>query len=396
MAPPFRADQVGSLLRPSSLLQARRNALEDRSEGSREELVQVQEIATKAAVQKQLYLAIRPITSGEYERAVFSRGFQDQLEGFSIVNVPFSDHRPGFPTIRQFSKMGLDTRLQVVATGKIKHTQSPYLNDWLYLRSLLPKEKWHEAKFTIVSPTYNHGLLGHSTYSATSGYSNDEEFFRDLIFAYQAEINILYEHGLRFLQIDDPNMSFFCDEEWVAYSQSIGQDLESLHDQHIKVHNELLAQLPKDLRVGVHLCRGNLPKSTHIGSGGYERIARKMFLDLNYDLYYLEFDTPRAGGFEPLRYLPEGKSVVLGLMSTKVAELEDKERLKERIMEAADIIAKARGQSRDEALNDLAISPQCGFSSMAEGGGIGVTEEIMWKKLELLRDVARETWRDAI
>lgn len=197
----------------------------------------------------------------------------------------------------------------------------------------------------------------------------------------------------RFVQIDDPNMTFFCDPGFIEHQEAEGVDLDALLDLHIKAHNDVLADLPSDLRIGVHLCRGNFPNGIFLGSGAYERIASKLFQDLNYKLFYLEYDSDRAGDFTPLRHLPKDKAVVLGVVTTKHAEMEDIDALKGRVLQAADIIAKGQGTSRDEALqNNIAVSPQCGFASASDGSGVGMSEEIQWKKLELLKALAKDIW----
>lgn len=197
----------------------------------------------------------------------------------------------------------------------------------------------------------------------------------------------------RLVQIDDPNLTFFCDPEWIDIQTKEGVDLEALLDLNIKSHNDVLTDLPQDLKVGIHLCRGNFPNGIFLGTGAYDRIAAKLFRDLNYKLIYLEYDSDRAGDFTPLQHLPVDKAVVLGVVTTKNAKLEKLEDLKARVYNAADIIAKGQGRSRDEALRDnLAVSPQCGFASAADGSGIGMSEEIQWQKLELLKRLAEEIW----
>lgn len=198
----------------------------------------------------------------------------------------------------------------------------------------------------------------------------------------------------RVVQIDDPNLTFFCDPKFIEAQTKESVDLDALLDLYIKSHNDVLVDLPSDLRVGVHLCRGNFPQGVFLGTGTYNKIAAKMFNDLKYDLFYLEYDDiDRIGDFSALRHLPADKAVVLGIVTTKNAELESLDALRNRVFEAADEIAKGQGTSREDALKDcLAVSPQCGFASAAEGFGINMTEDIQWKKLELLRDLAKDIW----
>jgi len=241
-----------------------------------------------------------------------------------------------------------------------------------------------------------------TAYSADSGYKDDESYFRDLATCYTHTIETLYDHGCRFIQIDDPHLTYFCDTSFLAGCTKDKTDTDALLALYINVYawilEPIIIQKPAkyaDLRIGIHLCRGNMLGSTHWVSGSYEQIANKLFNDTKHiDTFYLEFDDEsRAGGFKPLRYLPRGKNVVLGLVSTKSAELEDTEVLRGKIHEAAKVVAQAWGSSEDVALREaLAISPQCGFSSHSAKGGIGMTWDKQWEKLELLRDVAKEVW----
>ena len=188
-------------------------------------------------------------------------------------------------------------------------------------------------------------------------------------------------------------MTFFCDPGFIEHQEAEGVDLDALLDLHIKSHNDVLIGLPSDLRIGVHLCRGNFPGGIFLGTGAYDRIASKLFRDLNYQLFYLEYDSDRAGDFTPLRHLPKDKAVVLGVLTTKNAEMENVDELKARVLQAADIIAEGQGVSRDEALqNSVAISPQCGFASASDGSGVGMSEEKQWEKLELLKNLANDIW----
>lgn len=198
-------------------------------------------------------------------------------------------------------------------------------------------------------------------------------------------------------------MTYFCSSQFLSGCEKDGVDADELLDLYLEAHNVFLKEIPgrgKDagkgerLHMGMHLCRGNMSGSKHWVSGSYDKIAEKLFNKTEYDTYYLEFDdVERSGGFEPLRFLPKGKNVVLGLVSTKKAEVEDQEVVKGRILEAAEVVAKGQGVSKEEALGCLGVSPQCGFSSSSLAGGKEMTEERMWEKLVLVRDVAREVWR---
>lgn len=200
----------------------------------------------------------------------------------------------------------------------------------------------------------------------------------------------------RLIQIDDPNLSFFCDEAFVSAQRAEGTDTEALLDLYVKSHNDVLKALPADLTIGVHLCRGNFPGGVHLGSGAYDSLAKKLFQDFAYEIFYLEYDSERAGSFSPLKYLPPDKAVVLGIVTTKFAEIEDLLTLKGRVYEAADIIANAQGRAKEDVLQrNLAVSPQCGFASASDGTGLGMTIERQWEKLELLKTLAEEIWPKA-
>lgn len=399
MAPPFRADHIGSLLRPQSLLEARKCLSSPSQMYSLDIPQSVKDAeleAIREVVQIQIDKGIRPITDGEYARHIYYGGFFEKLSGFEAKpDLPIPDaFRTDFPTTTGLAKMGAKTRAAVVCTGKIEYKESPYLSEWLELRNNLPKDLWSQAKFTIPAPNYQHIQLKPGTaWTKESGYTSDQEYFDDLAKCYAAEFQTLYDAGLRNIQVDDPHLTYFCSSQFLEGCKKDGTDTDELLDLYTRTHNQLLANKPADLHAGMHLCRGNMSGSTHWVSGSYEKIAYKLFNETDYQTYYLEFDDlERAGGFEPLRFLPKGKNVVLGLISTKTPELEDANVIKERVHAAAEVIASAQGVSKEEAIGCLAISPQCGFSSSSLAGGIGMTTETMWQKLQLVRDVARDIW----
>lgn len=352
--------------------------------------------AIKEIVELQRTKGVRPITDGEYARHIYFGGLFEKLAGFEVKpELPIPDaFRTDFPTTTGLAKMGAKTRAVVICTGKIEYKKSPYLSEWLALRDALPESLWKEAKLTMPTPNYQHIQLKPGTaYTADSGYKSDKEYFNDLASCYAAELKTLYDAGLRNAQVDDPHLTYFCSSQFLEGCKKDGTNTDELLDLYIDTHNRLLANKPSGLHVGVHLCRGNMAGSTHWVSGSYEKIAYKLFNQTDYQTYYLEFDNfDRDGGFEPLRFLPKGKNVVLGLVSTKTADLEDREDLKKKIRAAASIIAEAQGVSVEEALDCLALSPQCGFSSSSLAGGIGMTRDKMWEKLELVKDVAHEVW----
>ncbi|KAI3319743.1 UROD/MetE-like protein [Xylariaceae sp. AK1471] len=399
MAPPFRNDHIGSLLRPKELLEARASLASPSQMYSLEIPESAKAAARKAireVVQLQIRKGIRPITDGEYARHIYYGGFFEKLAGFEACpTLPIPDaFRTDFPTTTALAKMGAKTRAAVVCTGKIAYAESPYLSEWLSLRESLPQDLWSAAKFTVPAPTYQHIQLKPGTaWTAESGYASDKEYFSDLAKCYAAELQTLYDAGLRNIQVDDPHLTYFASSMFLEGCKKDGTDTDDLLDLYTRTHNKLLAQKPKDLHVGMHLCRGNMSGSVNWVEGSYESIAKKLFNETDYETYYLEFDdVDRAGGFESLRFLPKGKNVVLGLISTKKAELEDPQTIKERIQMAAKVIADAQGVSISEALDCLAVSPQCGFSSSSLAGGKGMTEERMWEKLELVKQVGDEVW----
>ncbi|KAI0911081.1 hypothetical protein F4824DRAFT_397070 [Ustulina deusta] len=399
MAPPFRNDHVGSLLRPKELLEARAS-LGSPSQMYSLEIPESAKAAEREAIRKvvqlQIQKGIRAITDGEYARHIYYGGFFEKLAGLEArPTLPIPDaFRTDFPTTTRLAEMGAKTRAAVVATGKVTYEKSPYLSEWLSLRENLPQDLWSAAKFTVPAPTYQHIQLKPGTaWTVESGYTSDEEYLDDIAKCYAAELQTLYDAGLRNIQVDDPHLTYFASSVFLEGCRKDGTNADELLDLYTRTHNKLLSQKPKDLHAGMHLCRGNMAGSVHWVEGSYEVIAKKLFNETDYETYYLEFDdVERAGGFEPLRFLPRGKNVVLGLVSTKKAELEDPRAIKEKIQMAAKVIADAQGVTVSDALDCLAVSPQCGFSSSSLAGGKGMTEERMWEKLGLVKQVADEVW----
>lgn len=357
---------------------------------------QAEEKAIKEVVQKQYDLNIRPVCSGEYCRHIFYGGFFETLDGMTAMpDLPIPDaFRTDFPTTTGLARMGAKTRAAVVCTGPIRWTKSAYMEEWDMLRAGLAESQWRDLKITLPAPNYQHIQLKPGTaYSKESGYTDDQKYFQDLGQAYAKEIKALYDAGCRNIQVDDPHLTYFCSSQFLDGCKKDGVDTDALLDLYLESHNIFLRQKPQDLHMGMHLCRGNMSGSTHWVSGSYDQIAEKLFTKTSYNTYYLEFDdVGRTGGFEPLRFLPKGKNVVLGLVSTKKAELEDPHDLKEKIHAASEQVAKGQGVSEKEALDSLAISPQCGFSSSSLAGGKDMTRERMWEKLTLVRDAAKEVW----
>ncbi|KAF2102546.1 5-methyltetrahydropteroyltriglutamate-homocysteine methyltransferase [Rhizodiscina lignyota] len=392
MPPPFRAEHIGSLIRPQMLLDARKAAHIDQNfQGVSPEIKQATESAISEVVKQQLSRDVRPLTTGEFERHIFYGGFFENIEGFEIRDLPIPEaFRTNFAPTALAKKMGHDTRESPIATGKMKRPKSTYMDDWMHLRNLLPEEQWKECKFTMPPPTQSHiAVKPGMIFTPESGYTSEKEYFSDLAEIYREEMADLYDAGLRDIQVDDPYMTFLLADWYLEGLRLDGEDPDDILDMYIWAHNECLKRRPADLHVGIHLCRGNFA-GHHFASGSYDRIAKKMFSYLDYDTYYLEYDTERAGGFEPLKDLPVGKNVVLGVVSTKTPELEDVDECVARIHEAADVIANGQGRTRDEVLRDMGVSPQCGFGSFSLAQPM--TDDQQWAKLALVRQIAQKIW----
>ncbi|KAF2231956.1 UROD/MetE-like protein [Viridothelium virens] len=402
MAPPFHAEQIGSLLRPAELAETRKNLSSNLAHSripqeAKTSYEKLERQCIADAVHEQLTRKIRPITDGEYGRTLFYDGLFEKTPGFAVRNIQWDQLRTSFPTTKGYLKLQYSKRTVVIATAKIKYGGSAYMSEWLYLRSLIPMENWTECKLTMPSPTWIHMQMKPGTaYDPESGYTSDAAYFADLAEVFRRELRTLHEAGLHNVQIDDPQLTYFCDEEFLAGCRADGQDPDELLDMYIKAHDDCLKDKPESMHVGVHLCRGNAPQGMYFSSGSYENIAKKLFNELAYDTFYLEYDTERAGNFEPLRFLPPSKNVVLGVVTTKTAEMEDLWILKERVEEAVSTIAKGQGTSREEVMKSVGVSPQCGFSSSSHGGGVGMDKEKMWEKLELVRDLAKKIWGNEV
>ncbi|PTB69195.1 UROD/MetE-like protein [Trichoderma citrinoviride] len=389
---PFHADHIGSLIRPDHVSDTQKQF--DEGKITAEDLRLVQQSAIKEAVKKQLHNNVRALSSGEFDRKYYFSGFFEKLGGFREVSpVPWDLARLSAPPIAALKKSGQQYPMAAICEGKIRYESSPYLDNWRLLRDTLPQEQWAECKFTMPPPCYFHLRLAPGKCYSPSAYASDEDFFADLAVAYQKEIKTLYDEGLRNLQIDDPTLAYFCSDEMLESLRSEGVNPDELFELYLKAHNDCIAGRPEDLHVGLHICRGNFSKSLHFSEGSYEKIAERFFKVLNYDTFFLEYDNARSGGFEPLRFLPKGKNVVLGVVTTKEPELEDPQEIKRRVLEAAKIIADGQQRSVEEAMENIGISPQCGFASVAVGAE-GMTEEKMFAKLRLVKDVAKELWPD--
>ncbi|KAM0809197.1 putative Cobalamin-independent methionine synthase MetE C-terminal/archaeal domain-containing protein [Seiridium cardinale] len=390
--PPFRAEHLGSLLRPKDLTEKRIQL----DEAKALEIVQDQELhaiedrAIKEIVQTQLDLGFHAINDGEYRRHQFWGTFFPSLQGFEEISPDWDMFRLYVPDTAAFTEAGHKPGESIVCTGKIKHVGSSYIKDWEFLKALVPADRVKELKITLAAPEWYHLRYKKGKAYPSDVYATDAEYFADIAAAYRTELQILHDAGCRNVTIDDPNLAYFCSEKMLAGFKEDGEDSEALLDSYIKLYNDCLRSRPEDLHVGIHLCRGNFAYSKHFSEGGYDRIASKLFRDINVDTYFLEYDTERAGTFEPLKELPPHKNVILGVITSKFPELENVNELKERVYQAADVVAQGAGQSREEALKRMGVSPQCGFASHHLGNS--VTHEDMVAKLKLVRELANSIW----
>ena len=352
MAPPFRADQVGSLLRPRGLAQARK----------RKE-VSFQQQAIRDVVAKQEALGLESITDGEFSRDWWHLDFLSQLEGVSLKENPGP----------KFGGTGEQPPMPVV-TGKLRYAKPVMVGDFMFLRSLTKKT----AKFTIPSPSMLHLRAGRAGIS-WEAYPDMQAFWHDAAAAYREAIAAFADAGCTYLQLDDVAFAYLCDPKIRDNCRKNGDDPEALPRIYAETINRALEGRPKGMTITMHTCRGNF-KSAWVAEGGYEPVAQAMF-SCDLDGFFMEFDSARSGGFEPLRFVPKGRRVVLGLVSSKTGALEKMGDLKRKIEEAAKYVP----------LEDLCLSPQCGFSSTHHGNQL--TEDEQWQKLGLVLDVAREVWR---
>ncbi|GHJ87167.1 hypothetical protein NliqN6_3569 [Naganishia liquefaciens] len=395
--PPFRAEHIGSLLRPEALLQHRYAVFADKT-ASPESLVPIEQAAIKDIVAVQQECGYHAVTNGEFSRHQFWGTFFETLNGMEEVNLREGGYdqsifRMYAPDVKSFMHEKKVPNQVTVAVKKISHTgTSSYLPEFEYMKTLIPQEEWKNIKITLASPSWYHFRYGPNKAYAPGVYNTDDEYFADVAKAYQIELKILYDAGVRNVQVDDPNLAYFCSEAMLEGWKQDKENFQTADEQfaaYIKFYNACF-QRPADMHLGIHLCRGNYIGGRHFSEGAYDRIARQLFTDLDADTFYLEYDTERAGGFEPLKDLPLSKNVVLGVVTSKHGALEDKQEMVDRVYKAADYVAEGNNVSREEALKVLCVSPQCGFGSHAEGNPIN--HEDMVKKLKLVRAIADQIW----
>jgi methionine synthase II (cobalamin-independent) len=366
--PPFRADHVGSLLRPAALKQAR--ARRERGEITAEELTTIEDREIEAVIRKQEEAGLRSVTDGEFRRAFWNYDFLGQLDGVEAYlgerKIKFQGPQPKPMMLRVIGKLG----------GYRAH---PMIEHFKFVAAHA-KATTNKAtpKMTVPSPSSLHFRYGRDAVPAGI-YPDMDEFYRDLGEGYRKALRAFSDAGCRYLQLDEVNFTYLCDPKLRAFVADRGEDPETLPHVYARMINAALSDLAPDVTRAMHLCRGNF-QSTFVASGGYEPVAEILFNEINIDAYFMEYDSDRAGGFAPLRFVPKGKMVVLGLVTSKSGTLESKDELKRRIDQAARFID----------LDQLCLSPQCGFASTEEGNILAEDEQ--WAKLRRIAEVADEVW----
>ena len=368
-SPPFRADHVGSLLRPKELLQAR----EDHTAGTLDDetLMALVDEAIADVVKRQREVGLKSATDGEFRRASWHMDFIYSLDGISKA--------PGNLAVKFHNAQGdiefTPAALQI--DGKLGVSETIFADAFEYLQSHTSDDQ--VPKLTIPSPSMVHYRGGRAAVDEDV-YPDMDGFWDDLTSAYAEEVRRLGELGCTYLQFDDTSLAYLNDpKQREMLAGQNGGDVEHLHEAYISHINEALADKPEGMSVTTHMCRGNF-RSSWVAEGGYDFVAEALFNDLGVDGFFMEWDDARSGGFEPLRFVPEGKVVVLGLVTTKRGELESKDELKRRIEEATQYVD----------LDQLCLSPQCGFSSTSEGNDL--TYDQQWAKLRLIVETAEEVW----
>lgn len=360
--PPFRADQVGSLLRSATLKQAR----DKRAKGeiSAAELTAVEDAEIGKIIARQEAIGLEGVTDGEFRRSWWHYDFLWNLDGIEKVSVD-----QGI----QFA--GVQTKAEAPhVMSRIGFTNHPFVEHFKFLKANTKKT----AKQTIPSPSMLHYRGGRKLINM-GVYPNLDDFYHDLGAAYGKAVKAFGDAGCTYLQLDDVSFAYLCDPEQRKMLKDRGDDPEKQPHIYAGMINKALESKPAGMTVSMHLCRGNF-RSTFVASGGYEPIADLLFNEVGVDAYFMEWDSDRAGGFEPLRFLPKGKAVVLGLVTSKTGALEKKDDIKRRIDEAA----------KFAPLEQLCLSAQCGFASTEEGNTLAEDEQ--WRKLEMIVEIAREVW----
>jgi 5-methyltetrahydropteroyltriglutamate--homocysteine methyltransferase len=361
--PPFRADHVGSLLRPAALKEARGRRA--RGEITAEELKTIEDREIEAVIRKQEAAGLRSVTDGEFRRAFWNYDFLGQIDGVEAYlgerKIKFQGPQPKPMMLRVIGKLG----------GYRAH---PMIDHFKFVAAHAEAT----PKMTIPSPSSLHFRYGRDAVPVDI-YPDMDDFYRDLGEGYRKAVRAFNDAGCRYLQLDEVNFTYLCDPKLRAFVANRGEDPEALPHVYARMINAALSDVAPDMTKAMHLCRGNF-QSTFVASGGYEPVAEILFNEINIDAYFMEYDSDRAGGFAPLRFVPKGKMVVLGLVTSKSGTLESKDELKRRIDQAARFID----------LDQLCLSPQCGFASTEEGNILAEDEQ--WAKLRRIAEVADEVW----
>ena len=365
--PPFRADHVGSLIRTQALVDARDRRA--KGEITDAELKSVQHAAIREVVTLQEGIGLRSVTDGEYNRGGWHTDFLLSFD--NVVSAPSR-----ISTTFHNEQGATESRPHMVSvTGKLSRPRPIFVDDFRFLASVTRET----PKITIPSPSVMHFRGGREAIS-DEAYPDMEDFYADLGRVYREEIGGLADAGCRYLQLDEVNLAYLCDPELRGQVRTnIGEDPETLTHTYARLINDTIRDRPADMTVCMHLCRGNF-QGRWVAEGGYDPVAEVLLNEIEVDGYFMEYDSPRAGSFEPLRFLPKGKIVVLGLVTTKRGQIESKDELKRRIEEA----------SKFAPLEQLCLSPQCGFASGVAGATMGIEDEA--RKLELVVETAREVW----
>jgi 5-methyltetrahydropteroyltriglutamate--homocysteine methyltransferase len=360
---PFRADHVGSLLRPAALKDAR--ARREKGEITAEQLKAVEDREIDAIIKKQEAVGLKSITDGEYRRAFWNYDFLGKLDGVEAYlgerKIHFQGKQPRPMMLRVTGKLG-------------GYTPHPMIEHFKFVQA----NTRQTPKMTIPSPSSLHFRYGRSAVPEAI-YPSMDEFYRDLGQSYRKAVRAFADAGCRYLQLDEVNFTYLCDPKLRQVVINRGEDPERLPHTYADMINAAKSDIPADMTIAMHLCRGNF-QSTFVASGGYEPVADILFNKVKVHAYFMEYDSDRAGGFEPLRFVPKGKSVVLGLVTSKSGTLEGKDALKRRIDEAAKYVD----------IDQLCLSPQCGFASTEEGNILAEDEQ--WAKLRMIVELADEVW----
>jgi 5-methyltetrahydropteroyltriglutamate--homocysteine methyltransferase len=366
--PPFRADHVGSLLRPQRLLKAREDFEAGRLPA--DELREIEDDAIRDVVRMQEEVGLQSATDGEFRRASWHMDFIYSLDGVSTAppgDIVVQFHNPDGDIEFKPASLRIDGKLGVHEPIFGEHFK--FLKDTV--NTVTPK-------LTIPSPSMVH-YRGGAAAIDRDVYPSDDEFWADLTAAYAEQVRLVHELGCTYLQFDDTSLAYLNDPKQREMMAERGEDAEHLHEAYIRHINEALADKPEGITITTHMCRGNF-RSSWVAEGGYDFVAEALFGELGVDGFFLEYDDERSGGFEPLRFVPKGKMVVLGLVTTKRGELEEKDELKRRIEQASQFVD----------IDQICLSPQCGFSSTAEGNLVSYDQQVA--KLRRIVEVAQEVW----